>query len=210
MMAVAPSVVLIVIRMKLQYLPNYLTCLRFLLVAPILLALFNQHYEWAFYLFLAAGVTDALDGLLARVYGWTSRFGAMADPLADKILLMSSFITLGWLQQIPLWLVAVVVARDIWIMSGGLAYRFLIGRLDFMPSGVSKINTFLQILLVGVLLIHLSFIAMPAILLTGIIYAVFLTSITSMLHYTWVWSKKAIGSQKVQQDLYQKTQQGVI
>lgn len=188
-------------RMKLQHLPNYITGLRFLLVIPILAALFDQRCELAFYLFLAAGVTDALDGLLARLYGWTSRFGAIADPLADKILLMSSFITLGWLHQIPLWLVIIVVMRDVWIVSGGLAYRFLIGRMDFRPSGISKINTFLQIILVGGLLIYLSFNVLPMLLLEGIMYAVLVTSVISMLHYTWVWSWKALKNAKFERSM---------
>lgn len=199
--------------MRLYYLPNCITCLRFVLVVPILMAIFDQNYVAAFYLFFAAGISDALDGLLARLFGWTSRFGAAADPLADKILLMSSFIALGCVHQIPAWLVILVVVRDIWIMCGGVAYRFIIGPFDFKPSGISKINTFLQILLVLLLLIHLSFVVLPVVLFKAFMIAIALTSTVSLIHYTWVWGGKAYfnfqinaGSSKI----YNKVPRSVI
>lgn len=182
--------------MKLCYIPNLITCLRFLLVGPVLFALLSGHYLLALGLFILAGLTDALDGLLARLYGWTSRFGAIADPLADKLLLMSSFIALYWLGIIPAWLMAVIVARDIWILGGVLSYRCLIGHLEVVPSGISKINTFLQIVLVPLLLVDLSLIQLPAFLLQGVMIAVLVTSIASFLHYTWVFGCRALHHQK--------------
>lgn len=178
--------------MKLQYIPNILTGLRFLLVIPILLSLLNQHYTVALYLFILAGLTDGLDGLLARLYNWTSRFGAIADPLADKILLMSSFLALSWLGQIPIWLVGLVITRDIWIMCGVLSYRYVIGSPDFLPTVLSKINTFLQLLLITLLLLHLSMNNIPSLLLTSIMWAVAVCSGGSFLHYTWVWGRRAL------------------
>lgn len=183
--------------MNLRHLPNLLTCLRFLLVGPVLIALLSQHFLLGLILFALAGITDALDGLLARLYGWTSRFGAIADPLADKLLLMSSFIALYWLGLIPLWLMFIIVARDILILFGVLSYRYFVGRLEVMPSSISKINTFLQIVLVPILLLNLSLLPMPEFLIQGLMYGVLITSIVSLLHYTWVWTYRALKTPRV-------------
>lgn len=177
---------------KLRYLPNILTGFRFVLVIPILMALLSEHYLLALYLFVLAGITDGLDGLLARVYGWTSRFGAVADPLADKLLLVVSFMAFAWLGKIPVWLVILVVARDVWIVVGAYLYYRLFGRPEFSPSPISKINTFLQILLVALLLLHLGVAVLPEILLTVFIGLVAVTTLISFLHYTWVWSWRAV------------------
>jgi len=183
--------------MQLRHLPNIITCLRVLLVVPVLLALWYQHYAAAFYLFVIAGLSDAVDGLLARWFECTSRFGAFVDPLADKLLLMGSFITLGELGHIPMWLVVVVTLRDIWIMGGALAYLYFIGRLEFVPTLVSKGNTFFQLFLVTILLIDLSFIELPSFLIQSIYSLVFITSIISFIQYTWIWGMKAIKNHKV-------------
>lgn len=183
--------------MPVRYIPNFITCLRLFLVGPVLFALLNRHYLLALILFVLAGVTDALDGLLARLYGWTSRFGAVADPLADKLLLMSSFIALYSLGLIPVWLMAAIVGRDLWILVGVLSYRCLIGRLEVAPSGISKINTFLQILLVPLLLIDQSLFHIPYLLIQVFMLLVLMTSIASFLHYTWVWGLRALRSKKL-------------
>lgn len=183
--------------MRPHNLPNVITCMRFLLVIPVIIAFINYHYSTAFYFFLIAGITDAVDGLLARVYGWTSYFGSIADPLADKLLLMSSFIMLGYLGYIPIALVVLVIVRDFWIVSGGVAYRIFIGPVTLKPSAISKVNTFLQIILVGYLLIHLSFGILPKILVQIIMALVYLTSLLSMVHYTWVWGLKAFRAQRM-------------
>jgi cardiolipin synthase len=177
---------------QLRHLPNVITILRILLIAPVLIALLHQQYTLAFYLFLLAGVSDALDGLLARYFNCASRFGAFIDPLADKLLLIGSFFTLGWLGHIPLELVIVVIARDIWIMGGALAYLYFIGRLEFMPTLISKINTFLQLLLIIVLLLQLSFSTFPPLLIQTVFYTVFVTTIISFIQYTWQWANNAV------------------
>lgn len=177
--------------MKFRHIPNILTGLRFLLVIPILIALLQQHYLLALCLFILAGLTDGLDGLLARLCGWTSRFGAIADPLADKLLLMSSFLAFSWLGYIPVWIAVLVVFRDVWIVGGALAYRYCIRQPHLMPTAISKINTFLQLLLVALLLVHLSLHILPMTLIEWVIGAVVVTSIISFLHYTWVWGRRA-------------------
>lgn len=185
--------------MKLSYIPNLITCIRLLLIGPVLYSLMHAHYLQAFILFMIAGLTDALDGLLARLFGWTSRFGAIADPLADKLLLMSSFLALYALNLIPIWLMVAIVGRDLWILLGVLSYRCLIGQFQVDPSTISKINTFLQIFLVLMLLLNLSVFTIPSILLTTCNYAVLITSVGSFIHYTWVWSIRALQAQHVKQ-----------
>lgn len=182
--------------MRLQYLPNIITCIRCLLVLPIIWVLLNEHYALALYIFVFAGISDAIDGLLARVYGWTSRFGAMLDPLADKFLLTASYITLGWLGHFSALLVLLIVARDMWIVFGGILFRYVMGYIEFEPSLLSKVNTFLQILLVSLMLVNLSFYPLPQFLLKTIVMAVLISTVASMAHYTWTWSQRALKAQK--------------
>jgi len=177
--------------MSLWYLPNLITGLRFLLVLPVVTALLKENYQLAFYLFVIAGLSDGVDGLLARYYGWTSHLGALLDPIADKLLLIGSFITFTWLGKVPWSVTAVVVARDLWIMLGALAYRFWIGPLDYRPLAVSKLNTILQLSLVLLLLIHLGFLALPVLLLQGIAVLMFSTTLLSFVQYTWHWGLRA-------------------
>lgn len=179
------------IRIQLRYLPNLITCIRFILIGPILWALLRKYYPLAFYLFLIAGLSDGLDGLLARFFNWTTHLGALLDPLADKLLLMGSFIVLTYLNQIPLWLTALVIGRDIWIMGGALIYRYWVGPLDYKPVWISKLNTFLQLVLVTLLIIKLAFFALPDLVIRRVIEAVFVTTLLSFVQYTWVWARNA-------------------
>lgn len=180
------------IQIQLRHLPNLITCIRFILIAPILWALLTKCYPLAFYLFVIAGLSDGLDGLLARFFDWTTPLGALLDPLADKLLLMGSFIVLAYLQQIPLWLTIMVIGRDIWIMGGALLYRYWVGPLDYKPVWISKLNTFFQLVLVSLLIIKLAFFDIPAALIPHIIEAVFITTLLSFIQYTWMWFWQAV------------------
>ncbi|MBB70932.1 MAG: CDP-alcohol phosphatidyltransferase [Legionellales bacterium] len=184
--------------MKRADIPNIITIARIILVIPILLALMWQSYTLAFWLFVIAGVSDAVDGFLARRFHWMSRLGGVLDPLADKALLLISFITLGFLGHMPVWLVVMVVVRDIVIVSGGFAYHFLIGEYDFKPTWISKVNTFLQIFLLALTLLQLSYYVLPAHWLEWLMVLVFITSLVSMLDYVVVWGCKAIKSRRQQ------------
>jgi cardiolipin synthase len=179
------------IRIQLRHLPNLITCIRFILIGPILWALLKKCYPLAFYLFVIAGLSDGLDGLLARFFGWTTHVGALLDPLADKLLLMGSFIVLAYLQQIPFWLMASVIGRDIWIMGGALVYRCWVGPLDYKPVWISKLNTFFQLILVTLLIIKLAFFDVPNLFVQRIIEAVFVTTLLSFIQYTWIWARHA-------------------
>lgn len=177
--------------MLLKYLPNIITCLRILLVIPLLAALFAEQYSSAFYLFLIAGISDGVDGFLARRFGWYSRFGSIADPVADKLLLLSMFIGLGLVDVIPWWLVLTILVKDIWVFSGALVYHWVIGRYNFAPNWSSKVSTFLQIILIAALLFSLAFVPFPDSILQGFMIIVWITCMLSMIDYTWVWGRRA-------------------
>lgn len=173
------------------YLPNIITVFRLLLVGPIVVGLLMGNYRLAFFLFLLAGLTDAVDGYLARRFQWISRWGAMVDPLADKLLMVSSYLALTYLSILPVWLLALVLTRDVVIVTGGMCYHFLIGQYDFKPSLISKTNTFCQIMLVMVVLSHYSYGFFNGNWITALIYVVLFTTASSMIHYIWVWGWRA-------------------
>lgn len=172
--------------------------MRMMLVPPVVLMLVYERYFVALLLLMAAGLSDALDGYLAKRFGWGSRLGSILDPLADKLLLMSSYIALGWLGQIPVWLVLVVVGRDIIIVAGGLAYHYGIKPIDLMaPTLLSKLNTLAQIILVLVVLLAESLLPLPDWMITGLVYIVLLTTLLSGLGYVWTWGARALHAKEV-------------
>ncbi len=170
--------------------PNIISIGRILLVIPIVYLLYTQQLSIALVLFVIAGVSDGIDGYLAKRNGWTSKLGAFLDPLADKLLLVSSYLVLGWVGILPLWLVIAVIIRDLVIVSGSLGYFVLIGRVEMAPSLISKINTATQIGLVVVVLLA-SVIAWLDGFIEPLIYVVFTTTVLSGIDYVWVWGKRA-------------------
>jgi cardiolipin synthase len=127
--------------------PNFITLARVMSVPVIFWLLVNGHAKGAFVVFLLAGVSDGIDGFLAKRYGWTSELGAYLDPLADKILVVSIYIALAVSREIPLWLVVAVVSRDILILLAVLLAWLMDRPLHIKPSAVSKLNTASQLLL---------------------------------------------------------------
>ena len=171
--------------------PSLITGLRILLVLPVLMALFQGYYGWVLGLFALAGISDGLDGFLARHYGWHSRLGAIVDPIADKLLMVALYLGLGILAHLPWWLVALVIGRDLVIVGGALSYYALIGRFDMEPTLVSKLNTVLQILLVLLVVVGLWGYGLAPWALQGLIALVTLSTLASGVNYVWVWSRRA-------------------
>ena len=138
--------------------PNLITLARILLVPIVVWAIATPGTMWiAFLLFLAAGVSDAIDGFLAKRFAMTTVLGAYLDPLADKALIVSIYLTLGINNLIPRWLVIMVVSRDILIV-GGIMLAWVIGNpLKIKPLLVSKLNTVAQIVFACVVLGSLGF-----------------------------------------------------
>jgi len=186
--------------MILRQIPNALTLSRLVLIAPFLVFLYHQEYVNAFYIFILAGFTDGLDGWLARCFHWQSAFGSFVDPMADKLLIASSFISLALIGRIPWWLVMLVFLRDITISIGVLAWYWLIQRKpDFKPTYLSKINTVLQLALVTLSLFELAFFKITHNLLEILTMLTAITTIGSYIDYTWTWGKKACANTQVPQ-----------
>lgn len=139
-------------------LPNFLTLIRILAI-PFFLVLVASHlYLDALLVFFVGAVTDALDGFIARRTNQKTTLGARLDPVADKLLLTSSFIMLGMMDGIPLWLVVLVVSRDAVILFGYAAMTFLVEeRFEVVPTLMGKLSTLLQLITVGVVLITLAY-----------------------------------------------------
>jgi cardiolipin synthase (CMP-forming) len=132
--------------------PNLITLARILLVPVVVWAISSGAMGWAFAVFLAAGVSDGIDGFIAKRFGMTTVLGAYLDPLADKALLVSIYVTLGINNELPRWLVILVVSRDIMIL-GGLLLSWVLGNpMKVKPLIVSKLNTAAQIVLAAVVL----------------------------------------------------------
>lgn len=171
--------------------PNLITFLRLLLVPPIVLYLLRDDYGVALILFIVAGLSDALDGFLAKHFGWTSRLGGLLDPLADKLLLVSCYLALTWQGLIPVWLTAVVIGRDVLIIAGATVYHMLVDRLEAAPSVISKLNTLSQLLLVVAVLFHYGARILPAEWLGILMYSVLATTLLSGADYIWTWGWRA-------------------
>jgi cardiolipin synthase (CMP-forming) len=141
----------------LRQLPHLLTLIR-LAAAPLLAWLLLQfRFREALAAALVAGLTDWFDGFAARRLHVSGRIGVVLDPLADKTLLVTLFLAIGYIRLLPQWLIYLVIGRDVMIVVGAVALRFLRGIRKFLPSTLGKISTFFQILLVLLVLVHACF-----------------------------------------------------
>ncbi len=160
------------------------------LVWPIIVALLNNRFGLALLLVAVAGLSDGLDGFLAKRFNWRSRLGGILDPLADKLLLVSTFITLTFMALVPVWLTLVVIIRDFVIVSGGLLYQAVVAPVEPEPSRVSKLNTGAQLLFVCAVIGSQAFGLPGTDILTIAGAFVLITSIVSGLDYVVRWSGK--------------------
>ncbi len=131
--------------MILRQLPNLLCVLRMAMVVPIGWLIVHNDYRPAMVLFFVAGFTDLLDGFLARTFGWKTRLGGILDPIADKLLVATVFVTLTLAGAIPVWLLLVVLVRDGVIIGGSLVYQAFVAPFEAAPTGISKLTTLLQL-----------------------------------------------------------------
>ena len=168
-------------------LPNFLTLIRILAIPFFLVLLASHLYMDALVVFILGGVTDAFDGFIARRMNQKTSLGAILDPVADKLLLMSSFIMLGMMDGIPLWLVVLVVSRDAVILFGYVAISFLLDeRLEVQPTIAGKLSTVFQLVTVGVVLLMM---ARPQLLESwlddALIYLTAATTVISGVQYLY-------------------------
>jgi cardiolipin synthase len=164
--------------------PNSLTILRILLVPVFVAFLLSGRYEYALATFLLAGITDGLDGTIARVANQRTTLGAYLDPLADKLLLTSAFITLAFLELVPLWIAILVVVRDLALLAATLVAGFMESRVDISPSLLGKGTTLFQLLYI-ILVVILASRQMDLRLIQPLLYVMVPFTVSSGLHYLY-------------------------
>jgi cardiolipin synthase len=174
-----------------RHIPNIISAIRILLVVPIAIALFHERLALSVMLFALAAISDAADGFLAKRFGWQSELGAVLDPIADKLLLATVFVTLSLMKLVPLWLMVAAVARDVIIVSGAAAYRVFIGPLTAHPSFISKINTLCQALFILAVVCRAKFMLPPEWMVTWLGALVFATVAVSGIDYVLVYGRRA-------------------
>ena len=138
-------------------LPNYITLVRVILVPFFINLMIYGYYKEALAVFVVACVTDALDGMIARLTKTQTELGAFLDPMADKLLILSAFVTLVLLGRLPVWLVIIVVSRDAILTMGSLIIYFTTRDLKIQPSIIGKATTVLQLIVVSLSLVLISY-----------------------------------------------------
>lgn len=184
-------------------LPNVLTIFRMVLIPLLITLILSNQNGWALLVFILAGATDGLDGLVARRYKQSSRLGAFLDPTADKLLLTACFIVLSIpdhpqsfpgfqvANHIPIYLTIVTISRDVFIVMIALLIHLTSGLADFQPTWLGKITTVTQILTVGVVLL-LNTLGQPApVLVQGLAWITLAFTVSSGLHYIYRASRLA-------------------
>ncbi len=174
--------------MRASNIPNLICLVRIVLVIPIIRSLLQEQFLLSLLLIVFAGLSDILDGYLAKKNNWRSYLGAVLDPAADKILLVSLFLTLQSMNLIPLWLTLTVIMRDCMIVFGLSLYRYFVGVPQPKPTSISKFNTLLQLTFI-VLVILSQGVQFPFAIISMVCGSlVFVTSILSGLDYWIIWS----------------------
>jgi cardiolipin synthase len=165
-------------------LPNILTITRILLIPFFAAALIYERYNYALILFLGAGVTDVLDGFLARIKKQTTYFGSILDPVADKFLLITSFILMSIYGLMPKWVTIIVISRDLIVVTGCLLLYFVIHNLKVEPSILGKVANACQFLLIGLVLLSRNIKGGLSIPMSFFIIVAVLTAVSG-LHYVY-------------------------
>lgn len=175
--------------------PNLITLGRVILVPIVFWLMLQGEAKSAFVLFVIAGISDAVDGFLAKRFGWTTELGAYLDPLADKLLIVCIFVALGFRGALPTWLVIAVVSRDVLIVVGILLSWVLNHPVRIKPLVVSKANTLIQLVLASTVLadeafgLGLSTLRVVLIWLTGVL------TVASLAAYMWAWLRHMSGDE---------------
>ena len=167
--------------------PNLLTLARIAAVPVLILFLYEGRYGAALAVFVLAGITDGLDGWIAKRFKCVTRLGSILDPLADKILIVSTYVMLVLAGDLPFWLILLIGFRDLGIIAGVLVLNTLNGHVQMQPSLLSKVNTFLQISLVILVMVErIGFIALEPVA-EILLWFVAVTTVASAIHYVYFW-----------------------
>lgn len=170
-----------------------ITLMRFVLVPAVVLALLSQRVDLALVCFVVAGVSDAIDGFIARRFNQHSELGAYLDPMADKLLLVSVFVVLGFMRELPLWLVVTAVSRDGLIVAGVLLSTVMARPVAMKPLMVSKVNTAVQIVLAALVLAEMALETAFGPLRTILIFASGALTVASAAAYLVGWLRHMSG-----------------
>ena len=174
-----------------RHIPNLISAVRILLIAPIAVALARHQLSVAMGLFGLAALSDAADGFLAKRFGWQSELGAVLDPLADKLLLSTVLVTLSVLNLVPPWLTASAVARDVIIVLGAAIYRQMFGVLDVRPSLASKLNTACEAAFILAVVGAVEFSWPPRWVVVSLGASMFATVAVSGIDYVLIYCRRA-------------------
>jgi cardiolipin synthase len=177
--------------MSFRWIPNAICVVRILLVAPLVWLLLEHDYAAALAVLVIAGLSDGIDGYLAKRFDWRTRLGGLLDPAADKLLLVSVFGALTYLGLVPLAVTGIVIGRDVLIVLGALTYQLLIAPVQGEPASISKLNTACQLAFVFFTITHAAFDLPPRISLLVLGAAVVFTSLVSGLNYVLRWGTRA-------------------
>lgn len=190
-------------------LPNLLTVIRMALIPVLVISLYYQRFGWSLFIFITAGLTDGFDGLLARRFDQKSQLGTILDPIADKLLLVTSFVTLSLpsimepsaLVQpharhlpVPFWVTTAVISRDVFIIVGAAAINIVTGFRSFRPSWLGKINTVVQIIAIILILTAAGFPPLRGYLPT-VYTTVFAFALFSGIHYVF-WVSRLLNEER--------------
>ncbi len=173
--------------------PNFITIFRFVLVPFVIYALFKGHTALALAGFLIAGISDGVDGFIARRYNQRSELGAYLDPIADKLLLVTIFIACGYLAVLPLWLVYAVVSRDAMIVGAVVLSTIMGNPVEMRPLFISKMNTAMQIILAAFVLAELALVLDYPLIRTFLVWLVALLTALSAAAYLVQWLRHMAG-----------------
>ena len=187
-------------RRWLHLLPNLISSIRILLILPLAVAIAHRRFTLTLSLFAIAAASDAVDGFLAKRFGWQTEIGGMLDPIADKLLLASVFVMLSLLGAVPPWLTMAVIARDCVIVLGAVSYRILLGPVAARPTTISKLNTLCQVVYI-VVVIGARVFAWPNAWQVALGALVFVTVCVSGLHYVLVYGRQAAAEARARQRL---------
>jgi cardiolipin synthase (CMP-forming) len=168
---------------------NQLTLLRMLLIPGFVILVVYGYLGWALVVFVTAGITDALDGVIARRSGQKTTIGAWLDPMADKLLLVSTFVVLtvpglGLANRLPIWLTVLIISRDIVIVLTVAIVNLAIGRRTFRPSMFGKTATATYIL-TAVVAMFFNYLRQPSVIVDVFVYASLTITLVSSFHYIW-------------------------
>jgi cardiolipin synthase len=180
--------------MSFSSIPNALSILRIILTVPVVITLLNHQYFFTIVIFFIAGITDALDGWIAKRFSFQTRLGSILDPFADKLLLMASFVALFLISLLPIWLLILIFVRDVMIVAGTVGYFLGSDASEdelLTPSKLSKINTGLQIALVLYLVASQIY---PSSGQFEVIFYIVVatTTVLSGIDYIWIWIERIL------------------